>query len=54
MTKLDSDKLIKEINKLQKYDLFGDYDHYMAKTDYGEYLQFDDVEEMIKGLISND
>ena len=28
MTKLDSDKLLDKFNKLQRYDLFGDYDLY--------------------------
>ena len=54
MTKLNSDEIIKELNKLQKYDLFGDYDHYIDKAVEGEYLQFDDVEDMIKDMISND
>jgi len=54
MIKLDSNELIKELNKLQKYDLFGDYDLYIDKSKCGEYLMFDDVEDMIKGLVSND
>lgn len=54
MTKLDSIELMNRINELQKYDLFGDYDHYIDKSAYGEYLMVDDVEDMIKDMISND
>lgn len=55
MTKLDNDKLIDKLNKLQRYDensMF--YETYIDKFEYGDYIKFDDVEDMIKDLISND
>lgn len=55
MTKLDSDKLINMINKLQKYDMnYNHYDTYLDKDIYGDYIKFDDVKDLIKDLIYND
>ena len=55
MTKLDSSELIDEINKLQTYD--PDYVNcrmYKPAFYDGDYIKFDDIEDMIKDMISND
>ena len=55
MTKLDSNELIDKLNKLQKYDMnFNHYEPFLNKDKYGDYIKFDDVEDMIKDMISND
>ena len=47
MTKLDSSEIIDRVNKLQKYDLLGDYDLYIDKFDDGDYIRTKDIRTLI-------
>ena len=53
MIKLDSNELIKELNKLQKWNPNEGYNP-MCEDNNGIYIEFNDVENIIKDMTSND
>ena len=52
MVELDKKELIDKINKLQRYDEISMFfERYIDKFEYGDYVKFDDVKNIIKDLI---
>lgn len=40
--------LLDKLNTINRYDLVGEYELYMKKRDTGEYVEIDDVIDLIK------
>ena len=47
---MNCDKLKEKIKSLHRYDIVGEYDHYMQQCDMGDYYEVDDIEELINQL----